>query len=94
MICHDIVALNNLLQCSPGDIFNPSLELDGFKIETWVPFAATALQSLLYGAAGALDEACGSRDALCDNFRRNPEILVSPFHLSKLKYCYMNIFDE
>ena len=77
MIC---LTLNNLLYCSPEDIFNPSLELDGFKIETWVPFAATALQSLLYGAAEALDEACGSRNALCNKFRNNPEILVSLFH--------------
>ena len=69
-----------LLPCRPEDIFNPSLELDGFKIETWVPFAATALQSLLYGAAKALREACGSTNALCDNFRNNPEFLVSHFY--------------
>ena len=69
----------------PEDVFNPSHEEGGFKIETWVPFAATAVQALLYGSAKALDEMCKSRDELCSDFRNNPEVLVITPILSILK---------
>ena len=68
----------------PDDIFNPSLERAGFKIETWVPFAATAVQALLYGATKALDEICGTRSTLCANFKNRPDIVVSILDASLL----------
>ena len=69
----------------PEDVFNPSHEEGGFKIETWVPFAATAVQALLYGSAKALDEMCESRDELCSDFRNNPDVLVMTPILSIVK---------
>ncbi|XP_052812238.1 uncharacterized protein LOC128239836 [Mya arenaria] len=79
-------------KCSPSqyleadNCFRVTPDQRCFKVETWSPFAAIGVETLLKGAKLALNELCnGNTSTICEEYLRQPEVLMK--HVLKQKFA-------